>query len=53
MCKSHFWDFDVDVVYENAACDIGNLPVCSKYVYDVLVTDTRVSGHLAVYEVWA
>ena len=47
------WDFDVDVVYENAAYDMGNLSICSKGVYDVLVTDTHVSGHLAVYEVWA
>ena len=50
-CKSLLCDFDVDVVYENVAHNMGNLPVCSKCVHDVLATCTRVSGHLAVYEV--
>ena len=50
-CKSPLCDFDVDVVYEIVAHDMGNLPVCSKYANDELVTDTRVSGHLAVYEI--
>ena len=50
-CKSLFCDFDVSVVYEIVAYDMGKLSVCSKYANDELVTDTRISDHLAVYEI--
>ena len=49
-CKSHLSDFDVGVVYEYVVHDMYKLSVCSKCAHEVLVTDTRVSGHFAVYE---
>ena len=50
-CKSLFCDFDVSVVYEIVAYDMGKLSVCSKCAYDKLVTCTCASGHFAVYEI--
>ena len=50
-CKSLHCDFDMSVVYEIVAYDMGKLSVCSKCVFDELVTCTRTSGHFTVYDI--
>ena len=52
MCKSWWWDFDCDVVYEYDVQDMGNQCVCSKHDLVVGAIDTCVSGNLTFCEIW-